>query len=374
MQDKVVGDVLVHGVRVLDRIAVVAGADQHHAAAGRPAVHLVGRGQVLNDGQVGRVGRRASKSQNGVARDLKRDLEAEAVGQRPRPGPDGRDDVGRVEFAVLRAHAGYPAARFDQARHGAIAFHHRALGARGVYETGCRQVGVGIARVGLVADDRRILQVEQRVAVSRVLARDHEGLRPHVRLHGKFAAQLVGEIPFGRNDEVARVDEAGVRLRLFQPVRETVKHLQAAQGKGGVARHRIVAAHDGAGLRRAAAADRAAIHDADLQVAQLGQVERGRGADHAGADDDGIVGFGHCLSELPVPSDGATIGPGAAANKGAWTRPCFTLATCRIAASGGRLGATAEVPAHSYCAALRHPESAWHAEPKELVFSKLCYK
>ncbi len=38
-------------------------------------------------------------------------------------------------------------------------------------------------------------------------------------------------------------------------------------------------------------------------------MKRRRGADHAGADDDGVVGFGHCLSELPIRNGGPTIGP-----------------------------------------------------------------
>jgi arsenate reductase len=235
-----------------------------------------------------------------MARGLERDLKAQRIRQKPGPGPQGRYHDAGSQLAVRRGHARDAATVEQQALGRATGLHDRASCPRCPQEARGGQIGIGVARPRLVADQGDIVQDQQGVALPCLGRRYPERLGTDVGLHGEVGTHLVGKIALRRQDQVAGIDETGVGLGIRQIALEIGEDLEAGKGQAGVRRYRVMRTDDGAGLGRAAAAGLAAFDDTDLEAAQLGQMKRRRGAHHPRREP--ISRHTDLTSGSPIPS------------------------------------------------------------------------
>ncbi len=161
--------------------------------------------------------------------------------------------------------------------------------ARGAGKTGGHQVGVGKARLGLVADQRRVVEAgdgQQGAGLSLVEVTHLDAL---AALAFQGLAQRIEPGTLGRADQVAAPDQPGRGFLVTQVAGEVREHRPGLARQFHVLDHRVVRAQDARGLRGGARADLQALQHQHVPGAETRQVVGDRTADHTGTDHDGVI-------------------------------------------------------------------------------------
>ncbi len=172
-------------------------------------------------------------------------------------GPDvlGADHGLAAEAALVGLDADHAAVLHQQALDIDALHDLHAQAACGAGKAGGHQIGIGKAGLGLVADQRRIVELGDRQQLARGGLVEQAHLDAHALLAGQGLTQGLQLGAVGRADQVAALDQAGRGFLVAKVAGEVVEHRPGVLGQLHVLDHRIVGAQDARGLGAGARAD-----------------------------------------------------------------------------------------------------------------------
>lgn len=277
----------IHVVRqrvgVFDGIAVIARADQHHAAGLGPEVNLVRRRQVFDRRPVDFIRLIDLERDDLVAADFVGELDADHRAEIVRPRPGGHDDDRCLDVARRRLHRFRCAVHLDP-DDGRIGVDCHAEVFRAVDVQRRREVRIAVTGARVVADDFHAVETEQGMNLARFGGSQSRRVDPVLVLRPEHGLHRLA-VRFRAEDDVAGIVPACIAAHDFGEVLEDFQALDCVNQIGA---NRVVSPADGARLGRAAGANRFAFEQDDVLHAVLGEVVRRTATHDAAADDDDV--------------------------------------------------------------------------------------
>jgi hypothetical protein len=111
-------------------------------------------------------------------------------------------------------------------------------------ESGERQVRIRIAGIGLPANGRNAVEMEQRMDAVRIVGGNFARIDAEPAFDGQRLAHGGRAFPGPRHDHQAAAVEAGVGFRILEIARKVAKHRQAGLRQRHILGHRVVGTQD----------------------------------------------------------------------------------------------------------------------------------